>query len=704
MKIKEKWVSWEEFDLLLPSLSPTAAIDFLRIGGLTPGSIPFADAAGMFTEDNGNLFWDETNVRLGIGVGAPLVREHIRGLACPAYAGLHPDTILLLENDDNVTVQIQCATTGEGRIRFCDDDFNPSAGTIQYIFSDDELQFGVATALQMRLTSIGLGVGWVTPTNQLHVYGAGTTGGAGGFFDGVMARFQCSSVKHVGIAIDAPPNRDPYVVFSENGAAMWDIRNDASEGDEFNIRYQAGGANDIVFIITPTGDVEIPLGYLALMNSEELRFYDNGNYVGFEAPALSADQIWILPTADGGAGEFLQTDGAGNLSWAAAGGVTTFLALTDTPAGYAGEAGKVVVVNAVPDALEFVDTLTLAGVTVGNEGLHILDTGGDHDLIIKPGEDLTVDRILTIIVGDAARTFTLSGDNKVAMWEATTSINLRSNAELRFYDNGNYVGFEAPALSADQIWILPTADGGAGEFLQTDGAGNLSWAAGGAGAATFLALTDTPASYAGEAGKFVKVNATPDALIFADLALGDLPAHASAHHSGGGDQVNHDSLVGFVAAEHKSLPNTIAEVLSNHTKAVHDALGINAGTVDGFSASQTRNSPNTCAVRDANGYLQLGWINTTSGDCGTSAPIRIYGSHSGNYIRYYTPANFATVMKPYFDDHFLLLAGGTLTGYVYARDHGAAATDMIVNVCYGTGNPPTANTTTIGTLFVKYTA
>jgi len=39
-----------------------------------------------------------------------------------------------------------------------------------------------------------------------------------------------------------------------------------------------------------------------------------------------------------------------------------------------------------------------------------------------------------------------------------------------------------------------------------------------------------------------------------------------------------------------------------------------------------------------------------------------------------------------------------------AADHGTAATDQIINVCYGTGTPPTANTTTIGTLFVKYTA
>jgi len=50
-----------------------------------------------------------------------------------------------------------------------------------------------------------------------------------------------------------------------------------------------------------------------------------------------------------------------------------------------------------------------------------------------------------------------------------------SNNELRFYEGSNYVGFEAPALSADQIWVLPTADGSSGQLLKTDGSGNLSF-------------------------------------------------------------------------------------------------------------------------------------------------------------------------------------------------------------------------------------
>ena len=48
--------------------------------------------------------------------------------------------------------------------------------------------------------------------------------------------------------------------------------------------------------------------------------------------------------------------------------------------------------------------------------------------------------------------------------------------ELRFYEAGNYVGFEASSsLSGDQIWVLPTADGNASQVLSTNGNGTLSW-------------------------------------------------------------------------------------------------------------------------------------------------------------------------------------------------------------------------------------
>jgi len=57
-----------------------------------------------------------------------------------------------------------------------------------------------------------------------------------------------------------------------------------------------------------------------------------------------------------------------------------------------------------------------AVLTLANTGLHILDTDSSHDLIIKPGSDLTADKTLTITTGDSDRTITLSGNPTLADW------------------------------------------------------------------------------------------------------------------------------------------------------------------------------------------------------------------------------------------------------------------------------------------------
>jgi len=68
--------------------------------------------------------------------------------------------------------------------------------------------------------------------------------------------------------------------------------------------------------------------------------------------------------------------------------------------------------------------------------------------------------------------------------------------------------------------------------------------------------------------------------------------------------------------------------------------GLDADKLDGLELHTGRNNVANRVVRtDANGYIQAGWINTTSGDSGTTTISRIYASHDG-YIRYYTPANF----------------------------------------------------------------
>jgi len=50
------------------------------------------------------------------------------------------------------------------------------------------------------------------------------------------------------------------------------------------------------------------------------------------------------------------------------------------------------------------------------------------------------------------------------------------------------------------------------------------------------------------------------------------------------------------------------------------------------------------------------------------------------------------------------VVAGSLVANMVASDHGTATTDQLVNVCYGTSEtPPTASTTTEGTLYIQYT-
>ena len=110
----------------------------------------------------------------------------------------------------------------------------------------------------------------------------------------------------------------------------------------------------------------------------------------------------------------------------------------------------------------------------------------DKDIILKGDDGGSAITALTVDMSAAGKaTF-----NNEVVSGSHISVG-GSNNELRFYEGSNYVGFEAPALSADQIWVLPTADGSANQVIKTDGSGNLSFAD---AAATVSGLTDTTIS------------------------------------------------------------------------------------------------------------------------------------------------------------------------------------------------------------------
>tara|TARA_R110001606_G_scaffold183540_1_gene330216 strand:- start:467 stop:1831 length:1365 start_codon:yes stop_codon:yes gene_type:complete len=109
-------------------------------------------------------------------------------------------------------------------------------------------------------------------------------------------------------------------------------------------------------------------------SNKELRFYEGVNYVGFEAPALSANKIWSLPSADGSADQVLTTNGSGALSWATAAGTTI-----NNNADY-----RIITGSGTANTLNGIAVLTWDGITFSADGAATFnESGGDVDFRVE---------------------------------------------------------------------------------------------------------------------------------------------------------------------------------------------------------------------------------------------------------------------------------------------------------------------------------
>lgn len=102
----------------------------------------------------------------------------------------------------------------------------------------------------------------------------------------------------------------------------------------------------------------------------------------------------------------------------------------------------------------------------------------------------------------------------------------------------------------------------------------------------------------------------------------------------------------------------------------------NATTAGGLAVNSTgtNNVANQIMRTDSNGYANFGWINSVSGDNGTTTISRITAS-SDAYLRYYTPANFNKALnRSVFNRES---SGGTMVaGNIYSIYTGGGALTM----------------------------
>ena len=238
---------------------------------------------------------------------------------------------------------------------------------------------------------------------------------------------------------------------------------------------------------------------------KELRLHDqdNSNYVGFKSPTtVTTNKVYVLPATDGTATHFLQTDGAGNLSWAAG---SSFAPASP------GEIGA----STPADASFLTLNVKSAGSVVKELRLH--DEDNSNYVGFKSPTTVSTNKVYVLPATDGSPTHVLQTDGAGNLsWAAGstfapaspgeigattpdignfTDLKVKSASstvkelQLHDQDNSNYVGFKAPtSVSTNKVWVLPATDGTNGQMLTTDGSATLSWTT----ASTELSTDTTP--------------------------------------------------------------------------------------------------------------------------------------------------------------------------------------------------------------------
>ena len=107
-----------------------------------------------------------------------------------------------------------------------------------------------------------------------------------------------------------------------------------------------------------------------------------------------------------------------------------------------------------------------------------------------------------------------------------TQVDITAQGDLRLQDasGGQYAAIQAPATIASSYTLtLPTTDGDSGQFLQTDGSGVLTWAAGAAGDVTAAgnnAFTGANTFYNSTGQTFGTGTSTQDGIVLSGRAGG----------------------------------------------------------------------------------------------------------------------------------------------------------------------------------------
>ena len=217
---------------------------FLGTLAFTPGSVLFTGPDGAAAQDNANLFWDDTNKRLGIGTASPSVKLHLKNVVAGANS-------FLIESDGG-------------------------AGLLTRLVIENNAIEPVDMSLREVVLSLGLstrpGVSFNFYTNAfytpINIYRSGSTS---------IVNWQLNSSGAMTSAVGGV------------ASSAWDVKVAGEANSRFNVdefgklSWGAGGASALDTILQRSAagilkiDNNLVLGATSLLSAERVRFSGSGN-------------------------------------------------------------------------------------------------------------------------------------------------------------------------------------------------------------------------------------------------------------------------------------------------------------------------------------------------------------------------------------------------------------------------------------------
>lgn len=260
------------------------------------------------------------------------------------------------------------------------------------------------------------------------------------------------------------------------------------------------GTGLLVFGTAPTFASTITVGTASgTTGAVNLKGTTSGT-VTLTVAAAAGTTTFKLPTADGTTGQFMKTDGSGQLSFATISGGGD--ALTTNPLSQFAATTSAQLAGVISDetgsgALVFGTAPTISGGThTALTGLGIRSTGAAFDLTIASSEVLTAGRTLSIVVNDAARTLTVAGTASVSGTntgdQTTVSGNAGTATTLQTARTIWGQSFDGSAIVTGSLTAVGNITGGASSMTVVAGTGasrTLTFQTTTAGSAATTALT-----------------------------------------------------------------------------------------------------------------------------------------------------------------------------------------------------------------------